>query len=267
MFKSKISPQNKGNPSSTMSAFPAKKARTGRPQRDRIIKTSYTSQPVPIPDTFLTPETHSGPAVTYSKIDFSKSIIPEYRDLYAVILDNVLTPQECNQLISLAEQSTGAGAGAGAGAGPGSKDGDDDTEEDENVPNDDWQPAMVNAGPHGEFLATDYRNSDRIIWDEKTIVARLWGRCLLAPGIQEDLGVLEGNAHILGQRAVGLGHRWMFSRLNERMRFLRYGPGQFFKGTSISHLNSFIQSSILNLIHFEWIPQICLLGNILSNIE
>ena len=54
-------------------------------------------------------------------------------------------------------------------------------------------------------------------------------RCLLVEQVQTDLAVIDGSEHILRQKAVRLGHRWKATRLNERMRFLRYGKGQFFK--------------------------------------
>jgi len=185
-----------------------KETKAGR--QGQVIKTSYASKPIPIPESFLSTSAENVGQVTYNKIDFPKTPLPEYEGLYAVVLDNVLSPAECTELIKLAQLSAGAGE-------PG-------------VENDGWQPAMVNAGPHGEFLATDYRNSDRIIWDEKTVVHRLLMRCFLAEEVKKDLTVLEGNESILGQKAVRLGHRWKATRLNERMRFLRYGKGQFFKG-------------------------------------
>jgi hypothetical protein len=190
-----------------MSAFP-NKAKAGR--QGQVIKTSYTSKPIPIPDSFLSTSAANLGQVTYNKIDFANTPLPEYTGLYAVVLDNVLSPAECTELIKLAQLSAGAGE-------PG-------------VENDGWQPAMVNAGASGEFLATDYRNSDRIIWDEKTVVHRLLMRCFLAEQVKKDLAVLCGSESILGKNAVKLGHRWKVTRLNERMRFLRYGKGQFFKG-------------------------------------
>lgn len=186
----------------------SKVARGGR--EGELIKTTYISKPVPIPDSFLSTSAENVGQVTYNKINFSQTQLPEYEGLYAAILDNVLSPAECTELIKLAQLSAGAGE-------PG-------------VEEDGWQPAMVNGGPGGEFLATGYRNSDRIIWDERTIVQRLLVRCFLAEQLQADLSTIEGKAFIIGSNAVMLGHRWKITRLNERMRFLRYGPGQFFKG-------------------------------------
>lgn len=113
-------------------------------------------------------------------------------------------------LIRLAEESAGAG--------------------DEGVKNKGWKPAMVNAGAGWEVFDAGYRKSDRIIWDQEDVVGRIWKRCLNAKGLGEDLGILQGKRGILGWRACERGDRWRVTRLNERMRFLRYGRGQFFRG-------------------------------------
>ncbi|PQE15750.1 oxidoreductase domain-containing protein [Rutstroemia sp. NJR-2017a BBW] len=101
------------------------------------------------------------------------------------------------------------------------------------VENDGWRPAMVNAGVGREFLATEYRNSDRIIWDEKEVVGRLWKRVCQAEVVEEDIALLEGEKWkgLLGPWAVRRGEKWKVTErgLNERMRFLRYGSGQYFK--------------------------------------
>ncbi|KAK1479834.1 oxidoreductase domain-containing protein [Colletotrichum cuscutae] len=131
---------------------PAKRA-APKPQ-----KTSYTSNEVPIPPDFLSvPLPASAPAVTLQKLDWSKTALPENGPLYAVVLDNVLTPGECAQLLRMAEASA-------TDRGP-------DPDKDEP-----WRPAMVNMGPGWEILEPEYRNSDRIIWDQQEVVDRLWGR-------------------------------------------------------------------------------------------
>ncbi|KIM25823.1 hypothetical protein M408DRAFT_73768 [Serendipita vermifera MAFF 305830] len=194
---------------------------TERPRHMQIVATSYTSKPVNVSPSFLkTTPYDAKPILTYP-VDFAKTPVPEYEDLYAVVLDNVLSPSECKQLIAYAEESAGAGGETKA------VDGDQDGEAAENtVENNGWRPAMVNAGPGKEVLMTEYRNSDRIIWDNQDMMDRLWARCLQGDGIKEHLGHLEGGSLISSARK---GVEWHFSRLNERMRFLKYGPGQFFK--------------------------------------
>lgn len=75
----------------------------------------------------------------------------------------------------------------------------------------------------------------RIIWDNPELVERIWNRCIMADGINEDLGRIEGSG-LLDRRAVARGEKWQFSRLNERMRFLKYGAGQYFKSASLFRL-------------------------------
>ncbi|TDZ71634.1 hypothetical protein CTRI78_v001979 [Colletotrichum trifolii] len=157
--------------------------------------TSYESKDVPIPADFLT-STPPGP-VTLTRVDWPSTALPENGTRYAVVLDNVLTSDECAQLLRMAEAST---------AGEGEP----------------WQPAMVNIGPGWEILEPHYRNSDRIIWDEQTVADRLWERCALAPGLREELADMKKQGR---KGPVG----WKFERFNKRLRFLKYQEGQFFR--------------------------------------
>ena len=70
-----------------------------------------------------------------------------------------------------------------------------------------------------------------IIWDNAEIVKRIWDRCLTAEGIAEELNTIVDKPWILGIKAVENGIKWRMTKVNERMRFLRYGPGNFFKST------------------------------------
>lgn len=181
-----------------------------------VMKTSYTSMPVDVPEDFLSPLSDSS-AIKVERIDFANSPLPEYQSCYAVVLDNVLSQQECCELRYLAELSAG---------------GHHDSNE---VPNDGWRVAMVNAGPGKEYFAPNYRNSDRIIWDNAVITKRLWNRVLQGKGMKDYLSVLSGNryAPVIGKWGSGRGERWVVTEqgVNERMRFLKYGAGQFFRRT------------------------------------
>ncbi|TEA15020.1 hypothetical protein C8034_v002989 [Colletotrichum sidae] len=157
--------------------------------------TSYESKDVPIPADFLTSPA-PGP-VTLTRVDWPSTALPENGTRYAVVLDNVLTSDECAQLLRMAEASA---------AGEGEP----------------WQPAMVNIGPGWEILEPHYRNSDRIIWDEQTVADRLWERCALAPGLREELADMKKQGR---KGPVG----WKFERFNKRLRFLKYQEGQFFR--------------------------------------
>lgn len=190
-------------------------------KRGPVVQTSYTSHPVAIPEDFLAP-LHDASVITTKKINFEKTTLPEYKDLYAVVLDNVLSKEECDELLRMCEMSAGA-----------HREGID-------VPSNGWRPAMVNAGVGYEFLAVDYRNSDRIIWDEKVLAGRLWQRVLQGEGMREYLSVLEGEAYSPVQPSTGPrtdGKRWVATEqgVNERLRFLKYGAGQYFKGEQYPH--------------------------------
>ena len=179
----------------------------------QIVKTNYTSHPVDIPDDFLAPLKDPS-TIKVDKVDFANGELPEYKKLYAVVLDNVLSQEECNQLIHLAELSAG---------GHGEKE----------LVNNGWIPAMVNAGVGREFLALDYRNSDRIVWDCSVLAERIWNRVIQGDGIKEYLSALHGKAYfpILGDGPTRRGERWIVTKqgLNERLRFLKYGAGQYFR--------------------------------------
>ncbi|KAI8174478.1 hypothetical protein K4K51_008774 [Colletotrichum sp. SAR 10_75] len=179
----------------------SRKKRSPPPKRGpQPVRTFYTSNPVPVPADFLAAPPPDAPPVTLTRIDWSKTPLPENEGRYAVVLDNVLTRAECAQLLALAEAS------AVTADKP-------------------WQPALVSMAQGWEILEPEYRNSDRIIWDEQEVVDRLWARCALAEGLREELAAFEGVA----RPDRGFETDWVFDRFNKRMRFLKYGKGQFFR--------------------------------------
>jgi len=180
------------------------------------VLTKYEFADVPIPSDFLsTPLPPDATPVTIRQIDWSKTPLPQNKGAYAVVLDNVLSPSECETLLDMVEQSVPADRRGKGGSRF-------------------WRPALVNVGNGFEVLHPEYRNSDRIIWDQQEVVDRLWRRCLLAPGLEEKLRVVENDVDILGAPRPGreMKQRWEYRRVNKRMRFLKYGPGQFFSGRS-----------------------------------
>ena len=158
----------------------------------------YISKDVSIPETFL-----AGPPstpITVHPIDFANSALPEYKGSTAIILENVLSKEECEQLLGLAEASVPI------------QDGESP-----------WKPALVSAGPGGmERAAPGYRESDRIVWDQQRVADLIWARCCQAEGIAELMATVPAGP----RDKKGL---WKFERCNQRLRFLKYSPGQFFK--------------------------------------
>lgn len=189
------------------------------------VKMHYTSRDVAIPDDFLSltaPPPDAKP-VTISPVDFASSPLPEYNGLFAVVLENVLSPSECQALIDLAESSV------------------DVTRMNSTGDHSPWMPAMVNVGNGFEVLESRYRNSDRIVWDQQEVVDRIWRRCMqgeAAEVLRKRLDLIDGDEQLGAFRRRGPKwtvekQRWEFRRLNQRMRFLKYGAGQFFGRKSI----------------------------------
>lgn len=138
--------------------------------------------------------------IKVSRVDFEKVGLPMYKGLYAVVLDHVLTPDECDTLIRGAEASTTKG----------------------------WERAMINIGGGRQRLMTDERNCGRIIWDSRDVVDRVWKRIGHLAEVQE-ITRLENVPRILGSGPSKWNEVWKFTRPNERMRFLKYTGGEYFR--------------------------------------
>lgn len=167
------------------------------------MNTSTPSQvdlPNRLPADFLA---KPSPDLTATRIDFSKTALPRYAGAYAVILDNVLTHAECRTLLHAAE-ATQAGK----------------TEK--------WERAMVNIGQGQQAMITDVRNCGRIIWDSRDVVGRIWKRLEHVPQVRE-IASLEQKPEITGAGPSKRGEVWRMTRPNERMRFLKYVGGEYFR--------------------------------------
>ncbi|PYI04032.1 hypothetical protein BO78DRAFT_348316 [Aspergillus sclerotiicarbonarius CBS 121057] len=158
----------------------------------------------PINNFFLT--TPPPPTAQCHPIDFEHSspAIPEYKNLCAVVIDNLFTEAECNELIRLAERSTVSPS----------------------TPTPHWDRAMINIGNGKQALATDTRNCGRIIYDDGLVADRLLSRIL--PFLKE-LGVdkIDNDPRVTG--LAGRNKSFQLTRLNERLRFLRYEGGEYFR--------------------------------------
>ncbi|KAI0472806.1 hypothetical protein GGR56DRAFT_652027 [Xylariaceae sp. FL0804] len=170
--------------------------------RGQAQKVVYRSNQVELPAGYLTSDPPDARPITQSQIDFANTVLPEYRACYAVVLDNVLSPSECAELIRLAESSSVVG------------DGEDKDKASA------WRPALVNIGAGYEAAYPDYRRSGRIIWDSQEVADRLWARLATVPEVRDRLATVGG-----GNGDGG----WEFYRVNKRLRFLRYSPGEFFR--------------------------------------
>ncbi|MCJ1310015.1 hypothetical protein MMC25_003676 [Agyrium rufum] len=142
--------------------------------------------------------TGPAPVITASRIDWIQEKLPEYNKLYAIVLDNAFAKEECQTLVAAAEKQC---------------DGK-------------WEQALVNVGGGQQALYTDVRNNDRIIWDDRQVVGEIWNR--IKDYVPEIL-VQKDIPWVTGTGPAKREETWVMSRLNERMRFLRYGPKQYFQ--------------------------------------
>ncbi|KAI8933617.1 hypothetical protein NX059_009343 [Plenodomus lindquistii] len=149
-----------------------------------------------LPDNFL-----KGPApdIKRSDINFVKANLPEYAGAWAVVLDGVMTEEECNQLVAAAEATTGGK----------------------------WERAMVNVGRGMQAMYEDTRKCGRIIWDNREVMAKLWARI---EGSVPEIHQLKNWADVTGNGPYKRNETWEVTRLNERGRYLKYTGGEYFKG-------------------------------------
>ncbi|KAE9400955.1 hypothetical protein BT96DRAFT_919106 [Gymnopus androsaceus JB14] len=153
------------------------------------------------------PRSSSAHAVSY--IDFASTALAKwYSGSYALVIDDLFSSEECAELIALAE-STEWEDGKG------------------------WQPAKVQARPlpTDQVLDTRFRFNDRILRFDHEVARKIYERVL--PFVEKDIGVIKEGSK--WARIVGGGNgtqvrgTWNLVGLNERLSFLRYGPGHFFK--------------------------------------
>lgn len=126
-------------------------------------------------------------------IDFIAAGLPEYDGAYAVVLDSLFSKPELSAVLKEVELYAP------------------------------WSIAQVNSGSE-VFTDPTYRNGQRIIYDSFELSAKLFDK--MRPhlsGIEE----IEEQTFVYG---VGPAiQKWRMVRMNERLRYLRYPPGGFFR--------------------------------------
>jgi hypothetical protein len=163
-------------------------------QKHAALNATFDETP---PSDFLT---SAAPNATAKGIDFSKTSLPCYKNCYAVIIDNVLSPDECLALIHYAEASAPQK----------------------------WERALINVGGGRQMMMEDTRKCGRIIWDEQAMVDRIWERC--RPLVPELEKIDSTNwPMVVDKKSRTTEGKWKMSRVNERMRILKYTGGEYFK--------------------------------------
>jgi hypothetical protein len=123
-------------PPSISAPLHAKKESNSRTHRNRSVKTSYSSNPIQIPRDFLKVIRTDAEPIMVNRVNFATTTLPEYAPYYATVLDNVLSPSECAELLHLALLSSPTG---------------------------DWAPALVNSGAGYEIMKPNVRRCDRYL--------------------------------------------------------------------------------------------------------
>jgi len=95
-------------------------------------------------------------------VDFSKTPLNVYTDLYAKVVDDVFTPSECASLISLASSSEG------------------------------WKPAALHYGlePSQQYLNSSVRHNERILRFDSDTADKIYARVL--PLVQDMADIRPG---------------------------------------------------------------------------
>ena len=88
---------------------------------------------------------------------------------------------------------------------------------------------MIDAGYGMQMLDTTVRNCGRIVCDDHEIAERIWARVKDAV---PEIGVLKDWPDVTGERVCERKEVWKMTRLNERLRFLKYGAGDYFRRES-----------------------------------
>ncbi|KDR83068.1 hypothetical protein GALMADRAFT_113235 [Galerina marginata CBS 339.88] len=145
---------------------------------------------------------NSCPKSRVHPINFSETQLDRYAGFYATILDDVFTPEECRDLLSLATKFAT------------------------------WLPAGLSAEGPTQTVHSNFRNSERILHIDAEASNMVYERLL--PLVEHDLGEIAVGGRwegITGKTGRKQGPKWKLvgGRVNPRLSFLRYGPSHYFK--------------------------------------
>ncbi|KAF9530790.1 hypothetical protein CPB83DRAFT_850321 [Crepidotus variabilis] len=142
------------------------------------------------------PRTADAPVLDWASTDLAN----DYAGHYVKIIDGVFSPEDCAELIKLAESDSK------------------------------WKQAAVHYGMGADqnYVNTDYRNSERILRFDNDAAEKLYKKLL--PYVHELVEVKAGSKWegIFGQRGPVKG-TWNLVGLNERLSFLKYRKGHYFR--------------------------------------
>ncbi|KAI0130464.1 hypothetical protein BJ170DRAFT_681911 [Xylariales sp. AK1849] len=135
-------------------------------------------------------------SATARTVDFADTIL---EDSFAIVIDNVLTIEECQSLLSLVEPADGTP----------------------------WPAAGLSTYDGGEVQDTEFRKCGRIIYRSPELADSLLKRIM--PFLPPQVVSLKDSPEITGPNPMLNNEPWKISRLRKDLRFLKYEPGGFFK--------------------------------------
>ncbi|KAJ7866670.1 hypothetical protein B0H13DRAFT_1636595, partial [Mycena leptocephala] len=125
-------------------------------------------------------------------VDFPAAGLPEYAGCYAIVVDDLYSRPMLSSTLGEAERQP-------------------------------WKFAQINAGTE-VYTVPDYRNGERIIHDSFPLSEQIFEK------LRPHLSAIEEIEEQTYVRGVGAAvQKWRMLRLNERLRYLRYPKGGFFK--------------------------------------
>ncbi|QRV81987.1 2OG-Fe(II) oxygenase family protein [Ceratobasidium sp. AG-Ba] len=139
------------------------------------------------------------PPIVAHRLDFVELGLPEYENKFAMVIDNLFTPEDCARYVAAAEASK------------------------------QWEVAAINGGQDLQYVDTTYRNSSRIMLDDHALCGEILEK--LRPYLKDIEYMGNSPLHRTYSRDTKTANEppARLAALNERLRFLKYGPGQFFR--------------------------------------
>lgn len=173
----------------------------------RLFKTitgGAASNEPDIPEPPLPPSPGQPAPIAVHKLNFPALGFPEYKGEFALVIDNLFTQADCDKLLNAAEAAH------------------------------EWEVAQVNGRGGSGYTDLSYRHSSRILYDDFELAD--WILEKLRPYMREIEEADPGRHYIHSkpsrtrtQQQRDHNPPVQLSRLNERLRFLKYGPEQFFR--------------------------------------
>lgn len=139
--------------------------------------------------------------------DLSEKLVPIIGTTkFATVIHNLFTPEECADFIATTERKG-------------------------------YKEALIHGSAGSEVLRKDIRNSGRCIVDDKEL-SEAWFQRIMQALDGTPLKEKLIHAKYVGGHNGNEGKKWHVCGLNERLRYLRYFPGQYF---SVHQDNSYIR--------------------------